>query len=140
MEIVLQNRPEDRPRLVQALRDFAREHRLAATVVQVADLALEEHLTNIMNYGYEDGRVHEIRVRLALEGESLAVEVEDDGKPFDPLQRPPPDTTIPLEARPIGGLGIHLIRKSMDEVRYRRERDKNILSMRKRLPGPAPVG
>ncbi|MGH7968206.1 MAG: ATP-binding protein [Limisphaerales bacterium] len=46
------------------------------------------------------------------------------------------DTAVPLEDKPIGGLGIHLIRKFMDDVQYRRERDKNILSMRKRLPGP----
>ena len=109
---------------------------MAAAVVQAADLALEEHLTNILNYAYEDDRSHEIRVRLALEGDSITIEVEDDGRPFDPLQRPEVDTAVGLEAKPIGGLGIHLVRKFMDDVQYRRERDRNILRMRKRLPSP----
>jgi serine/threonine-protein kinase RsbW len=61
------------------------------------------------------------------------VEVEDDGRPFDPLLVPPPDLTLPLERRPIGGLGIHLIRSLMDEVAYARHDGRNVLKMAKRL-------
>lgn len=139
VEIVLKNRAEERPRLVEALGKFAQEHQLATTVVQASDLALEEHLTNILNYAYEDDCLHEIRVRLALDRDSLTIEVEDDGKPFNPLGRSDVDTTAPLEGRPIGGLGIHLIRKFMDDVQYRRQGEKNVLRMRKRLAGPKAV-
>jgi len=59
--------------------------------------------------------------------------VEDDGKPFDPLQAPPPDLSLPLERRPIGGLGIHLIRNLMDEVSYARVGGRNVLKMVKHL-------
>jgi anti-sigma regulatory factor (Ser/Thr protein kinase) len=136
VEIILTNKPEEKPRLVAALEQFAQANRLPRAVVQAADLALEEHLTNILHYAYDDSRPHEILVRFALEQGQLQVEVEDSGKPFNPLDRPEADISLPLESKPIGGLGIHLIRRFMDEVRYRRERDKNILHMRKRLDAP----
>jgi anti-sigma regulatory factor (Ser/Thr protein kinase) len=135
VEIVLTNQPAQRQRLLTALEAFAREHHLPAAVRRAADLALEEHLTNIRNYAYENGSRHSIRVRLEVESGYLTVEVEDDGKAFDPLQVPPANTSLPLEKKPVGGLGVHLIRKFMDDVHYRREADKNILRMRKRLDG-----
>jgi anti-sigma regulatory factor (Ser/Thr protein kinase) len=135
VEIVLMNQPGWRAELLAALDDFARQHRLAESVRQAADLSLEEHLTNILRYGYSDAERHEIRVRFELEEGCLAIEIEDDGQAFDPLAVPEPDTTAPLEGRPVGGLGIHLIRRFMDEVQYRREADRNILHLRKRLRG-----
>ena len=133
MEIVLTNQPAQRRDLVAALEAFARQHQLAASIRQAADLALEEHLTNIVRYGYEDARPHEVRVRLGLEEGCLVIEVQDDGKAFDPLQIPKVDTSVPLESKPVGGLGIHLIRSFMDEVKYCRQAGCNILRMRKRL-------
>ena len=114
MEIVLTNRPEEKPRLLRALEAFAAEHRLPAKVLQAADLALEEHMTNVLNYAYADTALHEIRVRLSCDGGVLYVEVEDDGRAFNPLEAPPVDTSIPLEERSIGGWGIHLMRRFMD--------------------------
>ena len=133
MELILQNRPEEKRRLLPALEEFARQHHLAPAVLHAADLALEEHLANVMSYAYEDAAPHEIRIRLALEKQRLQIEVEDDGRPYDPLSRPPVDTSVPLQEKPIGGLGIHLIQSLMDEVDYRREAGKNILRMRKRV-------
>ena len=133
MEIVLTNQPEEQQRLLSALETFAREHHLSNSVRQAADVALEEHLTNVRRYGYDDALRHEITVLLEIEGEFLAVQVKDDGRPFDPMQKPNVDTSVPLEQKPMGGLGIHLIREFMDQVHYRREGNKNILIMRKRL-------
>jgi anti-sigma regulatory factor (Ser/Thr protein kinase) len=137
LEIILKNRPEEKRRLLTALEDFVCERRMPLTAVQAADLALEEHLTNVMNYAFEDGREHKILVRLEANGTELVIEVEDDGKPFDPTQVPKVDTSLPMEQRPIGGLGIHLIRGCMDEMRYERRGDLNVLRMVKRLPVPA---
>jgi len=133
LEIVLQNRPEEKPRLLKALETFAAEHDLPAKVCQAVDLALEEHLTNVLNYAYPDSASHEIRIRLSCEERTLHVEVEDDGRAFNPLQAPPVDTSLPLEQRPIGGLGVHLMRQFMDTLDYRREGDRNILHMTKRF-------
>jgi anti-sigma regulatory factor (Ser/Thr protein kinase) len=133
VEILLTNQPGERQRLLSSLETFGKEHHLPAAVQQAADLALEEHLTNITRYAYDDARPHDVRVCLEIKEGYLAVEVEDDGRPFDPLQRPEVDVSVPLETKPIGGLGIHLIRQFMDEVQYRREGNKNVLTMRKRL-------
>jgi anti-sigma regulatory factor (Ser/Thr protein kinase) len=135
VEIVLTNRPEEKPRLLRALEAFAAEHRLPAKVLQAADLVLEEHVTNVLQYAYADTSLHEIRVRLSCDEGALHVEVEDDGRAFNPLEAPPVDTSIPMEERPIGGLGIHLMRRFMDGLDYRREGARNILRMTKRLEG-----
>ena len=127
------NKPEDRHRLLAELEAFARQVQLPKAAFQAADLALEEHLTNVFNYGFEDKKAHEILVRFEIEGGALLVEVFDDGGPFNPLERPEVDTTTPLEEKPIGGLGVHLMRKFMDELDYRREDGKNVFRMRKKL-------
>jgi len=133
LQIVLKNQPSEKQKVVQALEQFGRDHQLPAAVVQAADLALEEHLTNLMSYSLADNQEHEIKVRFTLASHFM-VEVEDDGPPFNPLQVPAVDTTVPLEQRSIGGLGIHLMRRFMDEIEYHSEGRKNVLRMRKRLP------
>ena len=133
VQVRLTNQPKEKQRLLRSLQEFAQTQKLPAPVLQAADLALEEHLTNVMNYGYADTRSHEILVRMEIVDGAFQIEVEDDGQPFNPLARPPVNTSIPLEDRPIGGLGIHLIRQYMDEVAYRREGDRNVLQMRKRV-------
>ena len=132
LELEIKNEPGQKQNVVEALEGFGREHHLQATVVNAIDLALEEHLTNLMNYAFPDGREHVIKVRLRVASE-VVVEVEDDGLPFNPLQVPEADTTLPLEQRPVGGLGIHLIRRFMDQVEYETQSNRNILRMRKGL-------
>jgi anti-sigma regulatory factor (Ser/Thr protein kinase) len=138
LEIVLKNRPEEKRRLLVALESFVGTHHLPKPVFQAADLVLEEHLTNVMSYAYDDRQEHEIRVRLEASATQLVIEVEDDGRAFDPTQAPEVDTSLPLDQRPIGGLGIHFIRRCMDEARYQRRANRNVLRMIKRLPVPAP--
>ena len=120
-----------------ALQEFARSANLPLSIVQAADLCLEEHLTNVIQYGLDDGGQHEIGVRFALEQNVFVVEVKDNGRAFDPLQRPEVNTAVPLEEKPVGGLGIHLMRRFMDELAYRRESGRNVLTMRKCLPTPS---
>ena len=133
MQVVLTNRLEEKPKVLAALENFGQANQLPALAIRAADLALEEHLTNVIDYGYNDSQPHQIVVRFCLEQNELVIEVEDDGKPFDPLAQGEVDTSVPLEQKPIGGLGIHLMRSFMDGLRYRREGNKNILQMRKRL-------
>jgi len=119
--------------MLSELGDFVCARQIPPPVVQAADLALEEHLTNVMSYAYEDARDHDIIVRLEANDADFVIEVEDDGKPFDPTQAPKVDTSLPLDKKPIGGLGIHLIRRAMDEMRYTRQGNRNVLRMIKRL-------
>ena len=132
-ELTLLNRRAEVARAQDALEAFAASHSVAQTPLHALQLALEEHLTNILNHAYQDDLEHRILVRLRFQGSELRIDIEDDGSPFNPLNHPAPDLSQPFEERPIGGLGIHMMRKSVDEIEYRREGDKNVLTMVKTL-------
>ena len=120
--------------LNEFLSGFWGEHGLPEELAMDMNLALEEVFVNVVRYGYADSSRHDIRVSVSLEDDVVSVTVEDDGIAFNPLAAPPVDVHAPLEGRPIGGLGIHLIRNLMDEVKYARQNDHNHLVMRKRVP------
>jgi len=128
----LKNNLSEIERLSQIVTEFGGLNNLSPKVLFAVNLALEEILTNIISYGYEDNNEHVIVIRLSLKDEELVAEVEDDGRPFNPLEVPKPDISRPLEDRKIGGLGIHLVRNLMDGLEYRRYGGKNISVMKKR--------
>lgn len=132
-ELTLLNRATEIARVQDALEQFAGHHAIPARTLHEVQLALEEHLTNIVRYGHTDGGEHSIKVACGLADSDLRIQIEDDGCAFNPLEHPAPDLSKPIADRPIGGLGIHMIRKSLDSVEYRREGGKNILTMTKRV-------
>jgi anti-sigma regulatory factor (Ser/Thr protein kinase) len=134
MSILFKNKLSEIERLGQVVEEFAALHHLPPNLVFEINVALEEILTNVISYGYDDSGEHEIMMRLSCKGDEMTAEVEDDGRPFNPLEAAEPDTSKPLEERPVGGLGIHLVRKFMDRVEYRRRQGKNLLVMKKRIP------
>ena len=132
VEIKLGNKLSELARFNQTLTEFGRRHSLAPKIMHDLNLALEEILTNIISYGYTDNREeHEIKVGLSVQPGEVRVDVEDDGQPFSLLEAPEPDTTKPLEERTVGGLGIHLVRQLMDGLDYKRQGDRNLLSIKK---------
>lgn len=133
--LTLSNRISELERLAQSLAAFGKAHRLPDQVSQALGLALDEIVTNIISYGYDDQAEHQIHLRLSMQAGEVTVDVEDDGRPFNPLEKATPDVTAPLEERAEGGLGIHLVRTMLDNVEYRRQDGKNRLSLRKRIPG-----
>jgi sigma-B regulation protein RsbU (phosphoserine phosphatase) len=133
LQIKLNNKVSELERFNQILTEFCQRHDLTSKVIHDLNLALEEILTNIISYGYTDNRDHEIRVSLSVQPGEVKAEVEDDGRPFNPLEVPEPNTAKPLEERTIGGLGIHLVRKLTDGLEYQRQEEKNRLVMKKHL-------
>jgi serine/threonine-protein kinase RsbW len=131
------NRWEEMPGIVEMVEQFGAEHACPGPVINDVNVALDEVLSNIISYGYEDGVQSEILVRLDYRPGEVLVEIEDAGKPFDPLKAPVPDLALPLDERPVGGLGIHFIKSLMDEVAYAHVDGKNRLRLRKKLPGTA---
>ena len=99
----------------------------------LANLAIEELVTNCIKYGYDDSAEHIIEIDLKLTVGKLVITVTDDGRPFNPLELPEPDTNLPAEDLPIGGMGIHLLRKMSDQMEYTRIDGKNRLTLRKSL-------
>src|SRR5262249_20771236 len=106
-------------RLRHAVADFAARRKLRSADVWAVHLALEEVVVNDMRYAYDEGTGQRIVVRLMIDGPVLVMEVEDDGRPFNPLAQPTPPLEHPLEETPIGGLGIYLVRALMDGLSYR---------------------
>jgi anti-sigma regulatory factor (Ser/Thr protein kinase) len=97
------------------------------------NMVFDELLNNIVSYAFEDENEHAIEVRVSLERQRLVIEILDDGRPFNPFSQQTPDTTLPLEERRIGGLGIHLVQKVMDEVSYERRIDTNLVKLVKTI-------
>jgi anti-sigma regulatory factor (Ser/Thr protein kinase) len=118
----------------QSLAEFIAQARLPAYFAFDFTLAVDELLTNIISYGYEDSRVQEIKVRLLLLADRLELEIEDGGRAFNPLTATEPDLRATLEERAVGGLGLYLVRQKMDHLAYRRAAGKNVLTLAKRLP------
>lgn len=121
-----------------AVQAFVEEELEAAdcpmkAMMQVS-IAVEEIYVNIAHYAYNP-EVGEATVRCAVGGDPLQVTIQflDSGKPFDPLAKPDADTTLSAEEREIGGLGILMVKKSMDDVQYRYENGCNILTLKKHL-------
>jgi anti-sigma regulatory factor (Ser/Thr protein kinase) len=117
------------------LEAFGRAHDLPETLIGRFALALDELMTNIVQHGQAAGARETIRVSLALAADGMSMEVSDPGRAFNPLlEAPPPDLDSPLEARRIGGLGVHLVVTLMDRASYRREAERNIVTVWTALP------
>ena len=98
------------------------------------NLALEEAVSNVIMYAYPKGSDGLVELEAIIRKGSMEFILSDNGTPFDPTAAPEADITLDVEDRPIGGLGIFLVRNIMDEVKYNRSDDgKNILSMTKKL-------
>jgi anti-sigma regulatory factor (Ser/Thr protein kinase) len=123
---------------IQQLKDrmieYGKAHHISTEIIHDIKLVLEEVVSNIIYYGYEDAQEHQIEIDVVLNQSLLVLTITDDAKPFNPLDAPEPNLDIPFEDRQIGGAGIYLMRTLMDTVKYRREQGKNVLVLSKRLP------
>jgi len=131
-EFVLKNQLAELDRLAEGLGDFCLRQGMSEEEFADVRLAVEEAVSNTIRHGYEDRRAHRIRIRAAMKDGELRLEIEDDARAFNPLEALLPELDLPVEQKPIGGLGITLIRAVMDRVEYRRSRGKNILRLVRR--------
>jgi anti-sigma regulatory factor (Ser/Thr protein kinase) len=114
----------------QRVAGFLEANSVPPRAAYAVQLVLEELITNIISYAHDDCAVHNIGVRVALEPEHALVEVEDDGRPFDPSTVPDADVRGPIQDRSIGGLGLHLVRQMSNGMDYSRAGGKNRLQVR----------
>jgi serine/threonine-protein kinase RsbW len=116
-------------RLIQFVSTFAKEKGFARKRIQEIELAVEEAFVNISTYAYQDKNTGEVEVKCQMDNDAeLVIEILDTGAPFDIRYFSEPDLNVNISDREIGGLGIFLIRKLVDEVHYRRDGQSNILS------------
>ena len=130
--IVLPNDTQEVPRLNTFVSDMCNSLDAPLDVTAQVQLAVEEAVVNVMDYAYPAGTRGELTVEVQADDEQLQFIIRDTGIPFDPTTTPEIDTTLSAKDRPIGGLGIHLVRQIMDDVQYRRIGEFNVLTLIKK--------
>ena len=133
LTLALENRLTEVAVLFERMEAFNRRCGLSEDDAYVLTLVMEEVFTNVVRHGYPAEGGHEIKIRLELAGDVITVVFEDDARSFDPVQAAPANLDAPLEERRPGGLGVHLIKTLMDDVRYRHEGGRNVLTLKKKL-------
>ena len=116
-----------------AFAGFAEAHALPESVRRSVSVALDEVLANALSHGRTGPNPCSVTVEVGLDEERVTVTLTDNGKPFDPFAGEGPDTTLSVEERPIGGLGIHLVGQLMDHVSYERRDGHNVVVLVKQL-------
>ena len=138
LDLTLGNSLDEVGRMLDELESFGQRCAIAEAVVMQLGLCLDELVTNIVSYGWDEPGEHMITVSLDIDDQRvLRAELIDDGRPFDPLERETPDLEQPLDQRPIGGLGIHLVRVFTDQVAYCRADGRNRLTLVRALDDAA---
>ena len=130
--LTLRNDIEEIPRLHEFIQGIAAEARLEHPLAMSLNLALEEAVSNVILYAYPAGENGHVEVDALVLEDLLEFKVSDSGVPFDPTAANDPDFKLELNQRPIGGLGIYLVKRIMDSVTYTREDGKNVLTMIKK--------
>lgn len=131
MEARVFNRLDEIDRVNAAFNEFAERHALDSKLRRKINLVFDEILNNIITYAYEDKDEHLIDVHVRLSQAGLTVTITDDGKPFNPFENQATDTTLSVEDRLFGGLGVHLVRNVMDRVSYERHGENNVVLLEK---------
>jgi len=129
LSISFQNDMQELTHVLQLVNVFLEPRELHSKLVYAVNLILEEILVNIIKYGYDDEDSHEIEVRIGVEEEEVALTVIDDGKEFNPLTVPRPNHSKSAMDRIEEGLGLQFVRHMRNAMEYRREGEKNILSI-----------
>ena len=119
------------PQLSEFIEGIGDELCLEMSVLMSLNLALEEAVVNVMEYAYPPDVQGDVTIEAIANETQLEFIISDSGIPFDPTKKEAVDTTLSAEERPIGGLGIHLVREIMDSVKYEYKDHKNILSLSK---------
>lgn len=131
--LVIQNEISQLSRVQGLVEEVASEWHLDKSLTMNLNLVVEEAVANIVMYAYQGQTDKDITLTMEKEKDLLQITVTDTGMPFDPTCKEEPDISLVAEERPIGGLGIFLIKQMMDDVSYCRKDGTNILILRKRL-------
>jgi anti-sigma regulatory factor (Ser/Thr protein kinase) len=129
----VRNRREEIAPAIESAEAWLEGQQAPANITYFVNLAIEEIVTNCIQYGYEDSQEHTILISMRVAGRMLAMQIVDDGRAFDPLAAAPPDVTSDLADRPPGGLGIYLLRKLSDGMTYDRVNRTNRITLLKKF-------
>ncbi len=133
-ELTIEAAPENADKVVDFVNEQLEKYGCDPKDRAAIDVAVDELFANIAHYAYSPEKGH-ATVRVDVLNDPLAVEITfiDHGKPYDPLAKADPDITLSVDERPVGGLGIFIVKKSMDAVNYEYKDGKNILTIKKHI-------
>ena len=131
--IMVRNDSCEIARVNQEFQKFAEEHGIPVDVGRRISILFDDLLSNVISYAFPDDASHEIEIGAELATNRLTVTISDDGIPFNPLGAGTPDTSLSLDKRAMGGLGIHLIRHLVDDMSYQRRNERNVLTLVKHI-------
>lgn len=131
--IMIANKISEIGKVVEGIEIIGHEQKIAPKVIFDITISLDELLTNIISYAYDDKNEHQIDVNITTENDWMIIDIIDDGKPFNPLESNSPNFDIDLDDMEIGGLGIHIVKNKIDELIYERLKNKNVLKLKKKI-------
>lgn len=132
-KLTLVNKVDEISKLQEFVEDICEQAGIDMSVTMSLNLALEEAVTNVIVYAYPEGTEGTVDIIAESTDRQLKFTISDTGKAFDPTAQADADITLGIEERPIGGLGIFLVRQIMDTVNYRRQNDTNQLTLIKNI-------
>ena len=132
-ELTLQNDVREVKTLNAFVKQVMAELDIEKSLAKKIQLAVEEAVVNVIDYAYPTGVIGEITLKVFADGQWMSFVIIDSGVAFDPTERKKADITLSAEDRPIGGLGILLLRELMDSINYERTGGKNILTLKKQI-------
>jgi serine/threonine-protein kinase RsbW len=130
-QMVFPAKLENLEKMFAFIRDASSRQGFDDQMANKIQIACEEALVNVINYAYPD-KQGELELVCVNGTDGLTITISDSGIPFDPLSLPEPDIHAPMEQRRVGGLGVFMMRKIMNSVTYRREGERNILTLVKK--------
>ncbi|MDH8700953.1 serine/threonine-protein kinase RsbW [Dysgonomonadaceae bacterium PH5-43] len=131
--LIIKNEISEISRLNKFVEECGKELDISMGLAMSLNLAIEEAVSNVIMYASPETKKQDIYIDVEQTKDFLVFTIIDKGIEFDPTQKEDTDVTLPIEERSIGGLGIFLIKKIMDEVTYKREEGQNILTLRKKI-------
>lgn len=121
--------------LIEKFESFSEKHNISSDIIQKINIVFDELLNNTISYAYTDDLEHEIEIKIRFYKEKLIITIMDDGSPYNPFDRSGPDTSLALDDREIGGLGVHLVKLLVDDYHYeyKNQLKKNITTFKKHI-------
>jgi sigma-B regulation protein RsbU (phosphoserine phosphatase) len=133
-QLTIRNDVHEVTRFSSFIKEITERIGIEKSLARQLRLAVEEAVVNVIDYAYPADTEGDILVKIMSDGTALRFQIIDSGVPFDPTAKEKADTTLSVEDRSIGGLGILLVRELMDTINYERSEGKNILTLIKRIP------
>ena len=132
-ELIFKNEEQELMRVAEFMESVCDELQLDMHVSMKLQVAMEEMVTNVIFYAYPEGTTADISLTAESDDHEVTFVLSDSGKPFDPTAKEKADTSLSIEDRQIGGLGILLVRELMDSINYERADGQNFLTLIKKL-------